>query len=84
DVKKDYDIILFDAPPLLIVSDAQILSNKCDGTLLIANTGSVEKEVIVKAKAILASSQANVLGVVLNNYVFPRHQQYYDYYSYDE
>ena len=84
DVKKDYDIILFDAPPLLIVSDAQILSNKCDGTLLIANTGVVEKEIIVKAKAILASSQANVLGVVLNNYVFPRHQQYDGYYSHDE
>ncbi|ATP42368.1 capsular biosynthesis protein [Solibacillus sp. R5-41] len=84
DVKKDYEMIIFDAPPLLVVSDAQILSNKCDGTLLIANTGVVEKEVVVKATAILATSQANVLGVVLNNYVFPSHKHYYDYYSYDE
>lgn len=84
DVKKGYEVILFDAPPLLVVSDAQILSNKCEGTLLIANTGVVEKEIIVKATAILATSQAKVLGVVLNNYVLPRSKHYYDYYSYDE
>lgn len=84
DLKKDYDMIIFDAPPLLVVSDAQILANKCDGTLLIANTGVVEKEAVVKATATLANSQANTLGVVLNNYVFPRQHQYYDYYSYGE
>lgn len=84
DTKKDFDIIIFDAPPLLIVSDAQILSNKCDGTLLIANSGVVEKEVIQKATAILTASQAKILGVVLNNYVSPSNKHYYDYYSYEE
>lgn len=84
DVKKDFDIIIFDAPPLLIVSDAQILSNKCDGTLLIANSGVAEKEVVQKAKAILKASQAKILGVVLNNYVSPRNKHYYDYYGYGE
>ena len=84
DAKRDYDIIIFDAPPLLIVSDAQILSNKCDGTLLIANSGVAEKEVVQKAKAILKASQAKILGVVLNNYVSPRNKHYYDYYGYGE
>ena len=84
DTKKDFDIIIFDAPPVLIVSDAQILSNKCDGTILIANSGVVEKEVVQKATAILRASQAKILGVVLNNYVSPSHKHYYDYYSYGE
>lgn len=81
DVKRDYDIIIVDSPPLLSVSDTQILSNKCDGTLLIVNSGVVEKEVVQKATAILAQSQAKVLGVVLNNYVSPSNKHYYDYYG---
>ena len=80
-VKRDYDIIIFDAPPILSVTDAQILSNKCDGTLLIVNYGEVEKDIVLKAKATLTASQAKILGVVLNNYKMPRNHQYYDYYS---
>ncbi|MEK4228833.1 CpsD/CapB family tyrosine-protein kinase [Solibacillus sp. FSL H8-0538] len=81
DAKKNYDIVIFDAPPILSVSDAQILSNKCDGTLLIVNYGVVEKEIVLKAKATLTASQAKILGVVLNNYVMPRNHHYYKYYS---
>lgn len=81
DVKKDYDIIIVDAPPLLSVSDSQILANKCDGTLLIVNTGVVEKGAVQKATAILSTSKAKVLGVVLNNYVSSSRKHYYENYS---
>lgn len=79
ELKKEFDIIIFDAPPLLSVTDAQILSNKCDGTLLIVNSGVVENESVKKAKSSLEASKANILGVVLNNYKIP-HNQYYDQY----
>lgn len=78
EAKNIYDIIIFDAPPLLSVSDAQILSNKCDGTLLVVNAGGVEKEVAQKATAILENTQATILGVILNKYVTPRRKDYYD------
>ncbi len=68
EVKDLYDIIILDAPPLLFLSDAQILSNKCDGTLLIVNTGVVGKAAVIKSKSILTVSKANILGVILNNY----------------
>lgn len=84
DVKRDFDIIIIDAPPLLSVSDAQILANKCDGTVLIVNTGVVEKEAVRKAKAILSNSQSIIIGVVLNNYIMPKHQHYYYEYSFGE
>lgn len=84
DVKRDFDIIIIDAPPLLSVSDAQILANKCDGTVLIVNTGVVEKEAVRKAKAILSNSQSIIIGVVLNNYRVPKHQHYYYEYSFGE
>lgn len=62
ELKKEFDIIIFDAPPILSVTDAQILANKCDGTLLIVNSGAVENSSVIKAKASLESSKANILG----------------------
>lgn len=84
EMKKHYDLIIFDAPPLLSVSDAQVLSHKCDGTLLIIHSGVAEKENVLKAQSILVSSQAKVLGVVLNNYKMPKNRKYYyEYYGED-
>ncbi|MGE7693575.1 CpsD/CapB family tyrosine-protein kinase [Lysinibacillus sp. NPDC094177] len=77
DLKKDYDIIILDAPPLLSVSDAQILSNKCDGTILVVNMDLVQKVDVLKAKAALVSSKAQILGVVLNNIKTPKNHYYY-------
>ncbi|MEK3766874.1 CpsD/CapB family tyrosine-protein kinase [Solibacillus sp. FSL K6-4121] len=82
EVKKDYDIIIVDSPPLLSVSDAQILGSKCDGSILILNTGNVDKRAVKKAKSILDSSQTKILGVVMNNYKLPTHHYYYDYENY--
>lgn len=80
ELKKLYDIIIVDAPPVLPVTDAQILSNKCDGTLLIANAGIVTKEVVIKAKSALVGSQARIMGVVLNNYKIAKNRKrYYQY-----
>lgn len=84
EMKKHYDLIIFDAPPLLSVSDAQVLSHKCDGTLLIIHSGVAEKENVLKAQSILVSSQAKVLGVVLNNYKMTKNRKsYYQYYGED-
>ena len=80
EIKSQFELILFDAPPILTVSDAQILANKCDGTLFIIRSGVAEKEDVLKAQKILASSGANVLGAVLNNCKITRKQKYYQYY----
>jgi len=76
-----YDIVIFDAPPILSVTDAQILSNKCDGTILVLNSGSTEKASVVKAKEALVSSKANILGTLLNNFVLEKDHYYYQYYG---
>lgn len=79
EVIQQYEIIIFDAPPLLSVTDAQILSNKCDGTLLIVKSGYVDKTDVRKAKASLEAAHAKILGVVLNNYKMPKNNNYYYY-----
>ena len=80
-IKGVYDIIIFDAPPVLSVADAQILSNKCEGTLLIINTGKAEKENVIKAKEMLIASKANMIGAVLNNFAIDKDHYYYSYYG---
>ncbi len=77
EIKTNYDIIIFDAPPVLSVSDAQIVSHHCDGTLLIIHSGVTEKEEVLKTKAILRTSQAKILGVILNKYKMPKKSKYY-------
>lgn len=83
-VSEQYDIIIFDAPPVLSVTDAQILANKCAGTILVVNTGATEKENVLKAKEVLMSSKANMIGVILNNYVHEKDHYYYQYYGTQE
>lgn len=76
-----FDLVIFDAPPVLSVTDAQILSNKCQGTVLVVNAGEAEKESTLKARDALATSKANILGVILNNFVLQRDHYYYQYYG---
>ncbi|MGD6776272.1 CpsD/CapB family tyrosine-protein kinase [Sutcliffiella horikoshii] len=61
-----YDLVVFDTPPVLAVTDAQILANQCDGTVLVIASGSTDKDSAIKAKDLLNSAKAKLLGVVLN------------------
>lgn len=81
ELTSQYDLVIFDAPPLLSVADAQILSNKCDGTILVVNSGVTEKESARKAKESLESAKANILGTLLNNFVLEKDHYYYQYYG---
>lgn len=84
EVKNQYDIIIIDSPPLLSVTDAQILANKCDGAMMILNTGETDKRAAKKAQTLLAAAHTKILGVVLNNYKTKNHYNYYDGYRYSE
>jgi protein-tyrosine kinase len=75
-----YDYVIFDTPPVLAVTDAQILANKCDGTILVVNSGKTAIEPALKSKELLLNSNAKVLGVVLNQ-KNAQDSQYYYYYG---
>ncbi|MDN7244586.1 CpsD/CapB family tyrosine-protein kinase [Planococcus shenhongbingii] len=63
-----YDLLVFDSPPVLLVADGQILTNKCQGTLLVINTGHTEKQLAIQAKETIESSGGKLLGAILNNF----------------
>ena len=72
-----YDIVMFDLPPIVTVTDAQILSSKADGTLLVVREKTSRKEAVVKAKKLLEMAQAKVLGIVYNGVEQSKDTSYY-------
>jgi len=64
---EEADYVLFDAPPLLAVTDAAILAARLDATLLVLKAGKTSREDAREAKDQLDRVHANLLGAVLNN-----------------
>ncbi len=82
-LKEVYDVILFDSPPVVAVTDAAVLSTQIDGTILIISSGDTTRNAENRAKALLNNVQAQILGAVLNNVkVEGRYGSYYYYYYY--
>lgn len=78
--KIEYDLVIFDSPPVLAVSDTQILSNLTDGTVLVISSGNTQINSAKKTKELLESAKANIIGVVLNN----KKEKDSPYYYYEE
>lgn len=76
-----FDMVLIDAPPVIAVTDAQILATIAEGTLIVTSYGATEKFGLVKTKELLDKVGAKVLGVVINK--VPEKSEHYYYGKYD-
>lgn len=81
EMKQQFDMIIFDTPPILAVADAQILANQVDASILVVSSGKTEKEAAVKAKELLVHAKSKLLGAVLNNRKVDSGSYYYYYYG---
>lgn len=81
-LKENYDYIIIDTPPIIMVTDAQILSRYADGCLLVIASGEADKNAAIKAKELLEKVDAKILGVVLNKLDTKRKGYYGQYYNY--
>ena len=79
ELSAEYEYILFDAPPVLAVTDAQILSGIMDGVVLVIHSGKTHRDMAMKAKQLLENVQANVIGVVMNHRDQKENNNYYYY-----
>lgn len=80
ELRMKYDIILLDTAPVQAVTDAQILSTKADGTILVVKAEKTKKDSVAQAKNLLDKVGANIIGVVLNG-VDNIAKKYYYYYG---
>ncbi|HEY9300260.1 MAG TPA: polysaccharide biosynthesis tyrosine autokinase, partial [Phormidium sp.] len=69
DFSEDYNFVIIDTPPLVLVADALTLGKVADGVLLVARPGVVDTVSASASKGFLVQSGQNVLGIVVNGIV---------------
>ncbi|MBC8159966.1 MAG: CpsD/CapB family tyrosine-protein kinase [Roseiflexaceae bacterium] len=65
-LRGEADVILFDTPPVVAVTDAAVLATRVDGVLLVLQAHKTSRERARQARQILEKVKANIIGVVLN------------------
>ena len=66
-LKNRADVVLFDAPPVIAVTDAVVLGTKVDGVLLVVCAGRTRREHAERAKELLDRGHIRIVGAVLDN-----------------
>ncbi|MBI5349887.1 MAG: CpsD/CapB family tyrosine-protein kinase [Chloroflexi bacterium] len=66
-LKSKADIVLFDAPPVIAVTDAALLASKLDGVLLVVSAGHTKRDHAAQAKELLEKIKVRIVGTVLTN-----------------
>jgi len=91
ELKRRYDWVFFDSPPIMGVSDASILSSEVDMVLQVIQYRRYPQPMTIRAKQMIEKVGGNLLGIVLNNINMASDENYYyysgyyyDYYSKNE
>lgn len=82
EMRDEYDVVLFDTPPILPIADAVLMSAKVDGVVLVYQVGRIGRSALKRAKFLVDHARGRVLGVVLTN-VRAEITPEYGYYRYE-
>lgn len=92
ELKEKFDVILFDSPPVIAVTDAAVLSPNMDGMVLVIKAHQTHRDAVKRAKVLLENANANIFGCLLNGvkiektygtYYYYYYYHYYQYYGHD-
>lgn len=78
--KNQFDVVLFDSPPLVAMADASVLGVELDTTLLVLQAGQTKRRFADQARELLQRLDIKVSGAVLNNIDYSKQYGYYRYY----
>ena len=81
-LQEECDFLIVDAPPLLAVTDAQVLANDVQGVLLVVNTEKTPRAMVARGAEAILRANGRILGVVLNRLANSARGYYYYYDSY--
>ena len=77
---EKFDFILFDTPPVAVVTDAVVLSQITDGTIMVVESAATNKRTLPRINRILKDVRARVLGVIINKVSISHSPYSYSYY----
>jgi succinoglycan biosynthesis transport protein ExoP len=79
-LNENFDLVIYDAPPMLKIVDARLIAPQTDGMLLVVRMDKTDKSALMQLQDSLKHSPINVLGVVANGENNQLHNDYIDYY----
>jgi capsular exopolysaccharide synthesis family protein len=82
DLKMRYDMVLFDSPPIMGVSDASVLASEVDFAVLVIQYRKYPRAMPARAKQAVENVGGRLIGVVLNSIVMSHDESYYYYNAY--
>jgi tyrosine-protein kinase Etk/Wzc len=82
ELRKRYDFILIDAPPVIAVTDALILTKKVDMMLLVVKIDYTERDIVKRSRELLANVGSDFTGAIANGIEPHRYYRGYSYYYY--
>ncbi|MEO8233121.1 MAG: polysaccharide biosynthesis tyrosine autokinase [Ignavibacteriota bacterium] len=84
-VREKYDYVIIDSPPIIAVTDAEILAKKVDGAILVLSSEVTEYQMMDRALQLIQHDNTTLIGTVLNNFdtrsAYGTYYKYYYYYA---
>jgi tyrosine-protein kinase Etk/Wzc len=85
-VRDMFDYVIIDSPPIIAVTDAEILAKKVDGAILVVASETTETSMLERANQLMQHDNTTVIGIVLNSFdtrsAYGTYYKYKYYYSY--
>lgn len=81
---KEFDLIICDAPSVLVVTDPVLLATQVDTAIMVVSTNNARRETVIRATELLTTANVHIAGVVVNGLETTRRHYYYYYYYYDD
>ncbi len=78
------DLVIFDSPPAVMLTDATVLAAKLDRTIVVAESGQITERALGDIERLFRHARADILGIVLNKLRITGGDYYYYYYYYSE
>jgi len=81
--REEFDYVVIDSPPVLAVTDAVVLSQVADATILVVRSGRTTKQSLMRVRDVLKRSNVRMAGVLVNgvNFNSEDYRHYYGYYG---
>jgi polysaccharide biosynthesis transport protein len=79
EAKSQFDLVIIDSPPVLMVTDPVILSTRTDGTIIVLRSQKTTRPVLKRAVEVLSHSPGRKLGFVINGMDTKSVEYYYSY-----
>ena len=85
-LEQEWDMILFDSPPIVAVTDASMISGEIDAIAMVVKAGQTDRSAVDRALDTIRNVQAPLVGVILNGAnpetLVGKYSYYYSYYNY--